>query len=142
LVFAALALAATALILPWGSYLERFDAISDVLRSQADGTGLSVLGTPLLIPLTVVAAVIIGRERLMWWIVPAFWPYTQFYYSSLVIPAGMTLGALVAAVPIPGAAAIGLIVLAIEHVARWWRDRLRAADPLPIPAKVGRSPAE
>jgi hypothetical protein len=121
----------SAVVLPWGQFIARFDEISAVLRSQAGGTGLSVLSTPVLIPMAIVAAVIVGRRRAAWWLVPVFWPYTQFYYSSLLIPGATMLGGVVASIPVEPAATLGLVAVAVELVARSW---LRRRPPQGTPA--------
>jgi hypothetical protein len=78
-----------------------------------------VLATPLLIPIALLAAVVIGRERLAWWVVPVFWPYTQWYYATLVLPVATPLAAIALSVPVPGATAVAIVVAALE--ANWSR---------------------
>jgi hypothetical protein len=117
----------TAPILPWTIFLSHWPEIGAALASQSGGGGLSVLATPLVLPIAIVAAVIIGRERLAWWSVPVFWPYTQWYYSSLALPglASTPLAAMALCVPIPGAPAIAIAIAGAELV-----GRARRADPL------------
>jgi hypothetical protein len=130
LALAAVLLVVTIPVLPWGQFLAAWDGVSAALRSQAAGTGLSVLAVPLLIPVAGVAAIVVGRERLAWWSVPVFWPYTQFYYASLVIPGCTLVPALIAALPVEGATTVAMIALAVEVAVT---DRLRrrtAATPV------------
>jgi hypothetical protein len=119
----------TAPILPWSLFLERWPQVSAALASQSGGGGLSALATPLLVPVAIVAAAIIGRERLAWWAVPVFWPYTQWYYSSTVLPAVTPLAAMALAVPVPGATTLAIALAAAEVVVR--RRRAVPAGAIP-----------
>jgi len=113
LVVTAVALLVTIPILPWGQFLAHWSEVSAALQSQSGG-GLSVLATPVLLPVAVVAAWFVGRLRLAWWAVPVFWPYTQWYYSSTVLPVVTPLAAMALAIPVPGATTVGLVVAAVE----------------------------
>ena len=115
-----LLLLATAPFLPWQLFFERWGEVSAALRDQSAGGGFSVWVTPLLLPVALVAAVLIGRVRLAWWSVPVFWPFTQWYYSSLPLPVLTPLAAAALSVPAPGATTVGL-ALAVAEV--WWRGR-------------------
>lgn len=106
----------TAPFLPWRLFFERWPDVSAALASQSGGGGLSVLATPILMPVAIVAAVVLGRERLAWWSVPVFWPYTQWYYSSLILPVATPLAAMALAVPIHGATTLAIVLAAIEAV--------------------------
>jgi hypothetical protein len=126
LLTAGLLLVITVPLLPWDTFVARFGEISAALRSQSAGTGLSVLATPILLPFTILAAVLVGRHRAAWWLVPVFWPYTQFYYASLLMPGATLLGGLIASMPIAGATAAGLIAVAVEVAGRHaYRRRMR-----------------
>src|SRR6478735_34578 len=85
-------------ILPWASYIAQFPGIAADLAEQSDG-GMSALAIPVLIPVAVVALVLMGRRRAAWWVVPLLWPSTQWYYTSLAMPATTLLAAFVVAVP-------------------------------------------
>ncbi len=129
------ALAATAALLlvtlpllPWGLFLERWPEVSAALRDQSAGGGLSVWVTPLLLPVAVVAAILLGRERLAWWSIPVFWPYTQWYYSSLVLPVVTPLAGVALSIPVPGATTVALLIALGEVY--WANRRRREADPL------------
>ncbi len=98
--------------------MERWPQVSAALASQSGGGGLSALATPLLVPIAIVAAIILGRERLAWWAVPVFWPYTQWYYASMVLPVATPLAAVALATPIPGATTVAIVLAAIEAVRR------------------------
>jgi len=106
-------------ILPWASYIAQFPGIAADLAEQSDG-GMSALAIPVLIPVAVVALVLMGRRRAAWWVVPLLWPSTQWYYTSLVMPATTLLAAFAVAVPVPFATTLGAVVVAAEVV---WRAR-------------------
>lgn len=110
--------AATGALLPWGDYLGRWDEISSRLEAQAAGTGLSVLATPLLIPLTIAACLVVRRRVAVWWLVPVFWPFTQFYYGSLAIPGCTMAAGVIASIPSAPAPAIALLAVAAESLLR------------------------
>lgn len=104
----------TALFLPWGTFFASYDRISAALAQQANGTGLSALAVPILLPVAVIAVVAMRRKRALWWLVPVFWPFTQFYYASLIIPGATPLGGLLASVPVPGAVVLGAAATVLE----------------------------
>ncbi|GAC1663626.1 MAG: hypothetical protein NVS9B8_02950 [Candidatus Limnocylindrales bacterium] len=123
----------TAPFLPWGAFIAQWPAVSAALASQSGGGGLSVLATPILLPIALVAAVVIGRESRAWWAVPVFWPYTQWYYASMVLPVATPLAAMALAMPIPGATTLAIVLAAAEslHRRRLLR-RARADTPGPL----------
>jgi hypothetical protein len=123
-------------ILPWGLFIQRWPQVSSALASQADGRGFSVWGTPLLLPIAIIAAVLIGRERLAWWSVPVFWPYTQWYYSSMAMPVLTPLAAMALAAPVPGATTLGLAIAAVEVVRLNRRQRPLRPQPLLRPGDI------
>jgi hypothetical protein len=142
------ALAATAALLlvtlpflPWGLFIERWPDVNRALNNQSAGGGLSVWVTPLLVPVAVVAALLLGRERLAWWSIPVFWPFTQWYYSSIALPVLTPLAAVALSVPVPGATTVALVIAVGEA---YWKSRQRRdADRLqeqPNPDPVLSSP--
>ncbi len=108
------ALAVTAPFLPWGSYIAQFGDLSQALATQSDG-GLSATALPWLIPVAIVALLFAGRERAAWLAVPALWPTTQWYYATLAVPALTPLAAAVIAIPVPGAAVVAAVIVAITR---------------------------
>ena len=120
--------------LPWALFVERWPQVSAALASQSGGGGLSVLATPLLLPIAVVAAIVIGRRRLAGWAVPVFWPYTQWYYASMVLPVATPLAAMALSMPVPGATTLAIVLAAIEVV--WIRRTGRAGPASPV-ARAG-----
>ena len=114
LVITGIALLVTAPILPWASYIAQFGDLSSALSAQSQG-GLSATAIPWLIPVALVALVFVGRERAAWLTVPAIWPATQWYYSTLAVPALTPLAAAIFAVPVPGAVVIGTVVVAVQR---------------------------
>jgi hypothetical protein len=120
LVVTAVLLLVTIPLLPWGQFFAEWPQITDALRRQAAGTGLSVLATPWLLPVAVAAAVLVGRERMAWLSVPVFWPYTQWYYASMAIPGVTPLAAMALATPVAGATTVALVIVVAEL---YWRGR-------------------
>ena len=114
----------TAPLLPWASYIAQFGDLSAALAEQSDG-GLSATALPWLLPIALVALVFAGRERAAWLAVPAVWPATQWYYSTLAVPAATPLAGAILAVPIPGAAVVATVVVAINR-RNTTRERLAA----------------
>ena len=132
----AVALLVTAPFLPWASYIAQFADLSQALVTQSDG-GLSATAIPLLIPVALVALVMCGRERAGWLAVPALWPATQWYYSTLAMPALTPVAAAILAVPVPGAAVLAALAVAISRrntsmtrLVQDWRPTQPADGPL------------
>jgi hypothetical protein len=140
LLVTAVLLVVTAPFLPWASYIAQFGELSAALAEQSDG-GLSATAIPWLIPVAVVALLFVGRERAAWLAVPALWPTTQWYYSTLAVPAATPLAGAILAVPLPGAAVVATIAVAIHRrntsvqklVADWIPGRAGGAGHEPEP---------
>ena len=141
----AVLLLVTAPLLPWASYIAQFGDLSAALNQQSDG-GLSATAIPWLIPIAVVALVFAGRERAAWLAVPALWPTTQWYYSTLAVPAATPIAAAILAIPLPGAAVVATIAVAIHRrnttirklVDDWLPDRDRGLGAAPGPVPTAR----
>ena len=96
LVLAGLLVLVTAPFVPWGTYLAERQTIQEHLDRTAGG-GLSAWGFDqpamvVAVALAVLAAAVLARrdrDRAAWLAMPALWPWTQWYYSSLAIP-GLT----------------------------------------------------
>lgn len=114
LLVTAVLLLVTAPLLPWASYIAQFGDLSAALNEQSDG-GLSATAIPWLIPVALIALLFAGRERAAWLAVPAVWPTTQWYYSTLAIPAATPIAAAILAIPLPGAAVAATIAVAIHR---------------------------
>jgi hypothetical protein len=114
-------------LLPWGMFIERWPDVSRALNNQSAGGGLSVWVTPLLLPVALVAGIVIGRERLAWWAIPVFWPFTQWYYSSITLPVLTPLAAVALSIPVPGATTVALVIAVGEA---YWKTRQKRADRL------------
>jgi hypothetical protein len=126
------ALVLTAPCLPWPVYAASFGDLSAVLVTQSDG-GLSATVVPWLLPVAVIALVFAGRERAAWLAVPVAWPATQWYYSTLAVPALTPIAAAIMAVPIPGAVVAAAVAVAVERRNTSW-TRL-VADWKPHPTR-------
>ena len=93
LAIAAALIVVTVPFVPWGTYLAERQSIQEHLE-QTSGGGLSVWAfdlpvLPVVLAVAIVALVVLAlrdRERAAWLAMPAFWPWTQWYYSSLAIP--------------------------------------------------------
>ena len=110
----AIAFVITAPLLPWASYVARFGELSNALDAQSMG-GLSATAVPGLVPIAVVALILCGRERAGWLAVPVVWPATQWYYSTLALPALTPVAAAIMAIPIPGIVVVAAAAVAIER---------------------------
>jgi hypothetical protein len=114
LLVTAVLLLVTAPLLPWASYIGQFGELSAALNEQSDG-GLSATAIPWLIPIALIALVFVGRERAAWLAVPAIWPATQWYYSTLAVPAATPIAGAILAIPVPGAAVVATYAVAISR---------------------------
>jgi len=115
LAIAAVVALGTIPFLPWQAFLAH--DLGSVLTSQASGGRSAWIAPLLLIPISVVALVGVGRERAAWFSVPVLWPATQFHYSIFAIPAKPSaLATAILAVPIPGAP---VVAVATEATLRW-----------------------
>jgi len=99
-------------LLPWGSYIAQFQAISGHLADQSPE--FSAFGSPILMAIAIVGLVLVGRERASWLVTPALWPSTQWYYSSLAVPALMPAAGALVALPIPGIIVAAILITAVE----------------------------
>ena len=109
----ALLLAASllALSLPlWLTYLPQAFAVADTLRAQSLG-GFSAYGTVLLIP-TIAALALLDRRTSAWLLVPAIWPYSQFHYSCIALPALGVASAFAMSIPLRPLPAITVLAIA------------------------------
>lgn len=123
----ALVLAATALILPWGTFVDDLGVVRANLASQSAG-GISASAYPVLIAPTILALISLGRRRAAWLAVPALWPDAQAHYALIGLPAaGPVLGLFWAAVFLPAVFPIGVIAAAIAALA----ERRRAPQTSP-----------
>jgi hypothetical protein len=109
------ALILTAPILPWASYLAHAGELGASLVRQNHG-GMSATVLPISIPIAALLLVLCGRERAAWMAVPVVWPATQWYYSTLAVPAlrGMSIVAAIMAVPVQGAPVVAAAVMALQ----------------------------
>jgi hypothetical protein len=149
----------TAPFLPWGQYLAERAMISERLeRTAGGGLGVWAIDEPFLVVAVVVALASLlvlirrDRERAAWLSMPAFWPWTQWYYSSFAIPgllpgdgvavtAPAAVAAAILAVPLEGGPALALGVVAfgppiMDRLLRSWPAAQRAAPAhgtLPTP---------
>jgi hypothetical protein len=133
LVVAAVATAATLLILPWGRFLDELPAISANLARQ--NVGDSTYGAPLLMLVAVIALAALGPRRALWLAVPVLWPYAQPIYKVMSIPVMPPLLALLWAIPIPGLTLVGLVAFAVLTLVErrralppWLREGVRPAS--------------
>jgi hypothetical protein len=93
LIIAGVAILVTAPFLPWATYLAERELIQVRLDLTAGG-GASVFGLDGVVLVVALAASVAAfvvlfrrdRERAAWLAMPAFWPWTQWYYASMAIP--------------------------------------------------------
>jgi hypothetical protein len=118
IVVGGIALFVTAPVLPWGLFVDELPWVLDLFRAQVGGR-FTASAIPVLLPFAVLSIAWVGRARAAWWVVPVFWPSTQYYYNSLAIPALTPVAAMVLCAQFDGVAAVALIVSAVElEVAR------------------------
>lgn len=118
-------------ILPWGAFLSRLSQTTTLLSEQSQG-GMSAWFVPILVPFVVIALLAMGRRHASWWVIPALWPSTQWYYSLMAMPVLTPVTAAILAAPIQGGPAVAAIVAALEV---WLRARRRrASDSQPAAA--------
>jgi hypothetical protein len=115
-------------ILPWALFLDHLSTTTTLLSEQSQG-GMSAWIFPILVPFAALALIGMGRQRASWWVVPALWPSTQWYYSLMAMPALTPLTAVILAAPVQGSPAIGAIVAALEIWYRRRRQRLAPDQP-------------
>ncbi len=108
-------------LLPWSDYVGRLSTTSALLSEQSQG-GMSAWFWPVLVPFAVAAMFVMGRQRASWWVIPALWPSTQWYYSLMAMPVLTPLTAAILAAPVQGGPAIAAIVASVEV---WYRRRER-----------------
>jgi hypothetical protein len=100
LVAAGMVLAVTLPLIPWQLYLDVGLGVSSHIATAWNGSAWQL---PILIPPTLLALWVIRNRGAEWFIVPAVFPATQFYYVSTVLPAvaNRPLLAAVTALPVP-----------------------------------------
>jgi hypothetical protein len=132
----------TAPFLPWATFIRDLPLITTQFQLTSGG-GLSVwsFDPPILVIALAASAlaflVVIGidRDRAAWLAMPVFWPYTQWYYSSIAIPgvAGpgpWLVGAAILAVPLQGGPVLALIACAVGLLLTTRRTRASlVSDP-------------
>jgi hypothetical protein len=151
LALTAVALVVTAPFVPWSTFLAERQQISERLDLTAGG-GSSVFGLempllPIGLAVAVVALVVLfrrDRERAAWLAMPAFWPWTQWYYASQAIPGVadrpqsapsgiatvlvLAVAAAVLASPVEGAPVVALAIVAFGEPLVAAAGRQRAAN--------------
>jgi hypothetical protein len=123
LVVTAICLVVTLPLLPWRMFIGDLPQISTTLRDQANQGGLSAFGN-----LAAMVAVGISMISIGWrsrWVAPAgLWPYAQLHYGAmgLALASRAPLLAACMAIPLAGAAPMGIVAYAIH-------DRVRRQSP-------------
>jgi hypothetical protein len=127
LFLAAVAILVTYPILPWGSYIQNYAAIS-ARYAETSRAGLPPDVLVALAPIALVAFLVLGRQRAAWMAVPALWASPQPYYSTLAMPVRSAAAMAVVAAPIPQSGLFALVLLAALHIAGWYRVRTQPRD--------------
>ena len=117
LLFVVIVLAITLPLLPWQLYLADGVGVTSHLGTAWNGSAWRL---PLLIPPTLLGLWILRDRGAEWFVVPAVWPATQFYYVSMALPAvvGEPLAAAALALPVPLMTPILVMVLAVRELRR------------------------
>jgi hypothetical protein len=115
LLAAAGVLALTLPLLPWQLYLEHGLGADALISTGWNG---SAWRWPILIPPTLIALWVLRHHGAEWFIVPAIFPGTQFYYVSTAMPAvgRRTVVAALLAIPVPAMTPLVVCVLAIKAI--------------------------
>ena len=112
-------LAITLPLLPWQLYLADGSGVTSHLGTAWNGSAWRL---PILIPPTLLGLWVLRRKGAEWFVVPALWPATQFYYVSMAMPAVIArpFAAAALALPVPLMAPVLVMVLAVLE---WRRSR-------------------
>ena len=141
LIVAGIVLVVTVPFLPWQLYLEQGLGVGSHLASAWNGSAWRV---PLLIPPTLLALWILRRRGAEWFVVPAVFPATQFYYVAMALPALVGRPLIAAALALPMILMTPLVVIAF---AAWtvYEGRARrttTAPPTTAPPPTAPPPTE
>jgi hypothetical protein len=141
LIVAAVVVVVTLPFLPWQLYLEQGLGVGSHLASAWNGSAWRV---PLLIPPTLLALWILRRRGAEWFLVPAVFPATQFYYVAMALPALVGRPLIAAALALPMILMTPLVVIAF---AAWtvYEGRARRAmtgPPMTAPPPTAPPPTE
>ncbi len=136
IVASAVLLLVTLPIVPWQEYLQQGQAISGHLQTAWNGSAWRL---PVLIPFVVAALWVLRRKGAEWFVVPALFPATQFYYVAMALPAlvGRPVVAALFALPMVLMTPLVVIALAIIVVLDERAPRWRARLPWPSVADAG-----
>jgi hypothetical protein len=136
LIVAAVVLAVTLPFLPWQLYLEQGLGVGSHLASAWNGSAWRV---PLLIPPTLLALWILRRRGAEWFLVPAVFPATQFYYVAMALPALVGRPLIAAALALPMILMTPLVVIVF---AAWTVYEGRARPATTAPPTTASPPTE
>ena len=120
LVVAGLFLLVTVPLLPWQPYLQEGLGVGTHLATAWNGSAWRL---PLLIPPTLLALWVLRRRGAEWFLVPAVFPATQFYYVAMALPAVVGRPLIAAALALPLVLMTPLVVIAF---AAWTLYEARA----------------
>jgi hypothetical protein len=130
LAVAIVALVVTLPIVPWQLYVADGFGIGSHLNTAWNA---SAWREPILVPPTLLALWILRRKGAEWYVVPAAWPATQFYYVSMVMPAVVKRPILAALLATPIVLMTPLVVMGLAAM-EVWRDRRRPVLSAGAPA--------
>lgn len=128
-VAAGLVLLVTLPLVPWQLYLAEGLGVGSHLASAWNG---SALAFPILVPPTVFALWVLRRQGAEWFVVPALWPATQFYYVAMALPALVRRPVAAAALALPMVLMTPLVVMVLAVLV------LQEAPPRWLPARAAR----
>jgi hypothetical protein len=113
-VVAGLVLLVTLPLVPWQLYLAEGLGVGSHLSSAWNGSALAL---PLLVPPTVIALWVLRRQGAEWFVVPALWPATQFYYVAMALPALVGRPRVAAALALPMVLMTPIVVMILAAIA-------------------------
>ncbi len=120
-VIACLALGVALIIVPWQLYLEQGLGVGSHLQTAWNGSAWRL---PILLPFVAAALWLLRRRGAEWFIVPAIFPATQFYYVSTALPAIARRPVLAALLATPVVLLVPVVVLVLGAV-----EATRRAEP-------------
>jgi hypothetical protein len=115
-VVVAIALAITLPLLPWRLYIEQGLGAANLAQTAWNG---SAWRFPILIPPTLLGLWVLRRHGAEWFAVPAIWPWTEFYYVAMALPAVSGYPILAAALALPMPLITPIVVMVYAAWVHW-----------------------
>ncbi|MGO9205048.1 MAG: hypothetical protein ACLQBX_02470 [Candidatus Limnocylindrales bacterium] len=123
-------------LLPWRLYLEQGLGAGNLAQTAWNG---SAWRFPILIPPTLLGLCVLRKRGAEWFAVPAIWPWTEFYYVAMALPAVAGYPILAAALALPMPPMTPIVVMVYVAWVHWpaLATRVRQVAPAQVGAGVG-----